>query len=70
MCDIPSNCRIRFHSATRHMLVASIARLKDCRNTRIIERGKRSVILFIFLFINGNVYNQGSFVDLKIFVLF
>ena len=52
------------------MLVASIARLKDCRNTRIIERGKRYVILFIFVFINRNVYNQGSFVDLKIFVLF
>ena len=33
------------------MLVASIARLKDCRNTRIIERGKRYVILFIFVFI-------------------
>ena len=52
------------------MLVASIARSKDCRITRIIERGKRYVILLIFVFINQNVYNQGSFVALKIFVLF
>ena len=49
---------IRFPSATRHVLVASIARSKDCRITRIIERGKRYVILFIFLFINRNVNNQ------------
>ena len=66
----PRTVGIRFHSATRHMLVASIARSKDCRITRIIERGKRYVILFIFVFINRNVYNQGSFVALKIFVLF
>ena len=52
---------------TRHMLVASIARSKDCRITSIIERGKGYVILLIFVFINQNVYNQGSFVALKIF---
>lgn len=52
------------------MLVASIARSKDCRITSIIERGKRYVILLNFVFINQNVYNQGSFVALKIFVLF
>ena len=46
----------RIHSATRHVLVASTA--KDCRNTRIIERVKRYVILFIFVFIHRNVYNQ------------
>ena len=49
---------IRFHSATRYVIVASIARSKDCRNTRIIKRGKRYVILFIFVFINRNVYNR------------
>ena len=65
----PRTVGIRFHSATRHMLVASIAR-SDCRITRKIERGKRYVILFIFVFINRNVYNQGTFVALKIFVLF
>ena len=53
----PRTVGIRFHSATRHMLVASIARSKDCRYTRIIERGKRYVILF-------------TFVAPKIFVLF
>ena len=66
----PRTVGIRFHSATRHMLVASIARSKDCRITRKIERGKRYVILFIFVFINRNVYNQGTFVALKISVLF
>ena len=65
----PRTVGIRFHSATRHMLVASIARSKNCRITRKIERGKRYVILF-FVFINRNVYNQGTFVALKIFVLF
>ena len=53
---------IRFHSATRYVKVASIARSKDCRNTRKIERegkrGKRYVILFIFVFINRNVDNR------------
>ena len=55
LCDILSNCD---RQVTRHVLVASIARSKDCRNTRIIERGKRYVILFIFVFIYRNVYNQ------------
>ena len=52
----PRTVGIRFHSATRHMLVASIARSKDCRITSIIERGKRYVILLNFVFINQNVY--------------
>ena len=54
----PRTVGIRFHSAMRHMLVASIANSKDCRYTRIIERGKRYVILFIFVFTNRNVYNR------------
>ena len=60
LCDILSNCRhyVSFRHATRHVLVASIARSMDCRNTRIIERGKKYVILFIFVFIYRNVYNQ------------
>ena len=49
---------IIFHSATRHVLVASLARSKDCRNTRIKERGKRYFTLFIWVFINRNVYNH------------
>ena len=61
---------IRFHSATRHVYVASIARSRDCRNTRTIERGKRYVISFVFVFKNRNVYNQGSFVSLEMFGLF
>ena len=63
LCDILSNCRhyVSFRQVTRHVLVASIARSKDCRNTRIIERGKRYVILFIFVFIYRNVYNQRQF---------
>ena len=57
----PRTVGIRFHSAMRHMLVASIARSKDCRYTRIIERGKRYVILFTFVFTNRNVYNRRWF---------
>ena len=53
---------IMFHSATRHMLVVSIVRRegrsKVCQNIRIIEWGKRYVILLIFVFIYRNVYNQ------------
>ena len=58
LCDIPSNCRhyVSFGHETR---VSRIARSKDCRNTRIIERGKRYVILLIFVFMKRNVYNQG-----------
>ena len=47
--DILSNC---WH------LALNIARSKDCRNIKIIERGKRYVILFIFVFIYRNVYHR------------
>ena len=59
----PRTVGIRFHSATRHMLAGSIARSKDCRYTRIIERGKRYLQTETCII-------EGSFVAPKIFVLF
>ena len=41
---------IRFHSATRHVYVASIARSRDCRNTRTIER-ERGMSSHLFLYL-------------------
>ena len=50
---------IMFHSAMRVTSIVSEDKLKDCQNiSQVIERGKRYVILFIFVFIYHNVYNQ------------
>ena len=59
---------IRFHSATRHMIVGSIARSKDCRYTRKGERGMSSYLLLYLQ--TETCIIEGSFVAPKIFVLF
>ena len=58
LCDRLSNC-LHYVSFSHETSIVSKDKLKDCQNiTQVIEQGKRYVILFIFVFIYHNVYNQ------------
>ena len=73
LCDtflLSALCFIRVGRVWVASIVWREDRSKDCRNIRVIELGKRHVILFILNLYTETCTIKSSFVSLRMFVLF